>query len=116
MYTSIELAGGEHSSARLLEMGGAHEPLHPHMQMKTSSSSKGGSHGYFVPRPVCAWLVCGFVALVLLHVLCCTPPGAQEAVLSPLLQYVDDTYNFVSSGYVKTAFAPGRFTFCTICY
>ena len=60
MYTSNELAGGELSSARLLEMGGAHEPLHSHMQMKTSSSSKGGSHGYFVPRPVCAWLVCGF--------------------------------------------------------
>ena len=31
MYTSIELAGGELSSARLLEMGGAHEPPHPHM-------------------------------------------------------------------------------------
>ncbi|KAL5650737.1 hypothetical protein ACJX0J_036195, partial [Zea mays] len=75
---------------------GAHEPLHPHKQMRTSSSSSKG--GYFVPRSVCAWLVCGFVALALLHVLCCTPPGTQEAVLSPLLQYVDDTYNFVSSG------------------
>ncbi|XP_066369462.1 xyloglucan O-acetyltransferase 1-like [Miscanthus floridulus] len=92
-------------------MGGAHEPLHPHMQMKTSSSSKGGSHGYFVPRPVCAWLVCGFVALALLHVLCCTPPGTQEAVLSPLLQYVDDTYNFVSSGPQSCNYTEGRWVY-----
>lgn len=101
-YMYVHRPGGELSTntiARLLEMGGAHGLLHPPKQ-KTPLSSKGGNHGYFVPRPVCAWLVFGFVALALLHVLCCTPAGTQEAVISPLLQYVDDTYNFVSSGYV----------------
>ncbi|AQL00886.1 protein ALTERED XYLOGLUCAN 4 [Zea mays] len=88
---------------------GAHEPLHPHKQMRTSSSSSKG--GYFVPRSVCAWLVCGFVALALLHVLCCTPPGTQEAVLSPLLQYVDDTYNFVSSGPQSCNYTEGRWVY-----
>ncbi|PUZ61515.1 hypothetical protein GQ55_4G282100 [Panicum hallii var. hallii] len=85
---------------------GAHEqpPHHPHKQ-KTPRS------GYSVPRPVCAWLACGFVSLALLHLLCCTPPGTQDAVLSPLLQYVDDTYNFVSSGPRSCNYSEGRWVY-----
>jgi len=82
---------------------GANEPLHPHRQMKTSSSSKKAAiMGISCPDPSALGLSAAFVALALLHVLCCTPPGTQEAVLSPLLQYVNDTYNFVSSGYERT--------------
>ncbi|KAJ1258758.1 hypothetical protein BS78_10G100200 [Paspalum vaginatum] len=93
---------------------GAHGPPHPpssHNKHRTSSSSSKGG-GFFVPRAVCAWLIVGFVALALLHVLCCTPPGTQEAVLSPLLQYVDDTYNFVSSsGAQNCSHSEGRWVY-----
>ncbi|CAN6208129.1 unnamed protein product [Urochloa humidicola] len=90
---------------------GAHEqPLHPHKQ-KAWPSSKGGNSGYLVPRPVCAWLACGFVSLALLHLLCCTPRGTQDAVLSPLLHFVDDTYNFVSSGQQSCNYSDGRWVY-----
>ncbi|TKW20648.1 hypothetical protein SEVIR_4G103800v4 [Setaria viridis] len=91
---------------------GAHEqpPLHPNKQ-KTTWSAKAGNSGYFVPRPVCAWLACGFVSLALLHLLCCAPPGTQNAVLSRLLQYVDDTYNFVSSGPRRCNYSDGRWVY-----
>jgi xyloglucan O-acetyltransferase len=58
-------------------------------------------HGYFVPKSVCAWLAFGFLGLALLHILCCAPSTNHESMFSPLIQYLDDTYSFVSSEYVN---------------
>lgn len=79
-------------AAASLEMGA----YHPH---KHKTSPK-GSPGYFVPKPVCAWLVFGFLSLALLHIICCSPSTNQDSVFSPLIQYLDDTYSFVSTEYV----------------
>ncbi|KAL6605880.1 hypothetical protein ACP70R_041533 [Stipagrostis hirtigluma subsp. patula] len=72
------------------------------------SSPNVGKPGYFLPKPVCAWLAGGFVSLALLHVLCCSPPATQNAVFSPLIQYINDTYNFVSSGPESCDYSEGR--------
>ena len=53
--------------------------------------------GYFLPRTAGAWLACGFLSLALLHLLCCSPAATQQAVLSPLRQYINNTYSFVAS-------------------
>ena len=80
-------------------MGGAgYQPLDPHNQRLSSKH-----HGRFVSRPACAWLVLGVLSMALLHLLCCSPPGTQQAVLSPLRQYINNTYSFVSSVYVTNA-------------
>ncbi|RLN12720.1 protein ALTERED XYLOGLUCAN 4-like [Panicum miliaceum] len=79
-------------------MGACQQPLHPHSGQKPSSSSpSSASPGYFLPRTTGAWLACGFLSLALLHLLCCSPPGTQQAVFSPLLQYFNGTYSSVSS-------------------
>ncbi|PUZ61511.1 hypothetical protein GQ55_4G281600 [Panicum hallii var. hallii] len=44
-----------------------------------------------------AWLAAGFLSLALLHLLCCSPPVTQDAVFTPLLQYVNTTHSFLSS-------------------
>jgi hypothetical protein len=41
--------------------------------------------------------------LALLHLLCCSPAGTQQAVFSPLLQYFNGTYSSVSPAYVNAA-------------
>ncbi|PVH48181.1 hypothetical protein PAHAL_4G269700 [Panicum hallii] len=74
---------------------GACQPLHPHSAQKPSSPNS-ANPGYFLPRTAGAWLACGFLSLALLHLLCCSPPGTQQAVLSPLLQYFNGTYSSVS--------------------
>jgi hypothetical protein len=75
-------------------MGGAYlQPLDPHSHNKASSKNP----GCFLSKPTCAWLACGFLSLALLHVLCCSPAGTQRAALSPLLQYINNTYSFVST-------------------
>ncbi|OEL29481.1 Protein ALTERED XYLOGLUCAN 4 [Dichanthelium oligosanthes] len=48
---------------------------------------------YFLPKSVGIWLACGFLSMALLHLLCCSPRGAQEAVFTQVLQYADDTYS-----------------------
>ncbi|KAF8772548.1 hypothetical protein HU200_005505 [Digitaria exilis] len=72
---------------------GAYKPLDPRNQLKPSSKTP----GCFLSKPVCASLVCGVLSLALLHLLCCSSPGTQQAVLSPLRQYINNTYSFVSS-------------------
>jgi hypothetical protein len=73
-----------------------HQPLDPHSHKPSSSSSK--NPGSFLSKPVCAWLACGFLSLALLHLLCCSPAGNQRAAfVSPLLNYINNTYSFVSS-------------------
>ncbi|OEL29482.1 Protein ALTERED XYLOGLUCAN 4 [Dichanthelium oligosanthes] len=50
------------------------------------------------PLSTSTWLACGFLSLALLHLLCCSPPATQDAVFTPLLQYVNATYSYLSSG------------------
>ncbi|OEL13389.1 Protein ALTERED XYLOGLUCAN 4 [Dichanthelium oligosanthes] len=73
-------------------MGTAYQPLHPHNQKPATKNP-----GCFLSKAVCAWLACGFLSLALLHLLCCSPAGTQQAVFSPLHQYINNTYSFVSS-------------------
>ncbi|TKW20641.1 hypothetical protein SEVIR_4G103200v4 [Setaria viridis] len=73
-------------------MGSAYQPLDPYNQKPS-----GKKHGCFLSKPVCAWLACGFLFLALLHLLCCSPDDTQQAVFSPLRQYINNTYSFVSS-------------------
>ncbi|CAN6208131.1 unnamed protein product [Urochloa humidicola] len=73
-------------------MGSAYQPLDPHHQKPPSKN-----HGCFLSKPFCAWLTFGFLSLALLHLLCCSPAGTQQAVFSPLRQYINNTYSFVSS-------------------
>ncbi|CAL5037742.1 unnamed protein product [Urochloa decumbens] len=73
-------------------MGASYQPLDPH-NLKPSSKNP----PCFLSKPVCAWLVCGFLSLALLHLLCCSPAGTQRPAFSPLLQYINNTYSFVSS-------------------
>ncbi|TVU11886.1 hypothetical protein EJB05_45496, partial [Eragrostis curvula] len=84
-------------------------PFHSHKHK--TSSHKGGNPGYFVPKPVCTWLVCGFLSLALLHILCCSPSGSQESVLSPFIQYLDDTYSFVSSEPKNCSYSEGKWVY-----
>ncbi|CAL5052090.1 unnamed protein product [Urochloa decumbens] len=63
----------------------------------TSSSSSSTNSGYFLRKTIGAWLVCGFLSLALLHLLCCFPGGTKRVVFSPLLQYFNGTYSSVSS-------------------
>ncbi|PUZ61514.1 hypothetical protein GQ55_4G281900 [Panicum hallii var. hallii] len=74
-------------------MGASYQPLDPHNHHKPSSKNP----PCFVSKPVCALLACGFVSLALLHLLCCSPAGAQRPAFSPLLQYINNTYYSVSS-------------------
>ncbi|XP_066374810.1 xyloglucan O-acetyltransferase 2-like [Miscanthus floridulus] len=68
----------------------------PYLQpLDHKASSK--NPGCFLSKPTCAWLACGFLSLALLHLLCCSPAGTQRAALSPLLQYINNTYSFVST-------------------
>jgi xyloglucan O-acetyltransferase len=76
-----------------LEMGASYQPLDSHNHHKPSSKNP----PCFVSKPVCALLACGFVSLALLHLLCCSPAGAQRPAFSPLLQYINNTYYSVSS-------------------
>ncbi|XP_062178688.1 xyloglucan O-acetyltransferase 1-like [Phragmites australis] len=71
---------------------GAYKPLDPHI-LKPSSTNR----GYFLSKPICTWLACGFLCLAALHLLCCSPAGTRQAVFSPLRQYINNTYSFVSS-------------------
>ncbi|KAL6606940.1 hypothetical protein ACP70R_042593 [Stipagrostis hirtigluma subsp. patula] len=76
------------------------EAYQPRHSQKPSSPSSTNSGYYFVPKSVCTWLACGFLALALLHLLCCSPlagAGDREALLSPLLHYFNDTYSHFSS-------------------
>ena len=87
------------------EMGACQHPLHPHGGQKPSFSSPSSTNpaGYFLPRTSGAWLASGFLSLALLHLLCCSPAGTQQAVFSPLLQYFNGTYSSVSPAYVNAA-------------
>ncbi|TVU11903.1 hypothetical protein EJB05_45513, partial [Eragrostis curvula] len=71
---------------------GSYEPLTPKGQ-KPSSTNR----GCFVSKRACPWLVCGFLSLAVLHILCCSPAGTQHVVFSPVLKYINNTYSFVSS-------------------
>ncbi|CAL5037740.1 unnamed protein product [Urochloa decumbens] len=71
-------------------MGAYKQPLN-----QKPSSSK--NPGCFLSRPVCFSLVCGILSLALLHLLCCSPAATQQAVFSPLRQYINNTYSSVSS-------------------
>ncbi|RLN12078.1 protein ALTERED XYLOGLUCAN 4-like [Panicum miliaceum] len=71
---------------------GVYKPLDPRSQKPSSKNP-----GCFLSRPACAWLVLGFLSLALLHLLCCSPTATQQAVFSPLRQYINNTYSFVSS-------------------
>ncbi|KAF8772546.1 hypothetical protein HU200_005503 [Digitaria exilis] len=73
-------------------MGASYQPLDP-QDLKPSSKN----HAHFLSNPVISWLCCGFISLALLHLLIFSPSGTQRSAFSPLLQYIDDTYNFVSS-------------------
>lgn len=73
---------------------GVYKPLDPHNNLMKPSSK---NPGCFLSKPACAWLTCGFFSLALLHLLCCSPPGTQQAAFSPLLRYINNTYSFVSS-------------------
>ncbi|KAL6605881.1 hypothetical protein ACP70R_041534 [Stipagrostis hirtigluma subsp. patula] len=78
----------------------AYKPLHHHTQKPSSPSSTNPGY-YNVPKSVCTWLACGFLALALLHLLCCSPlagAGDREALFSPLLHYFNNTYSHFSSG------------------
>ncbi|KAK3132050.1 hypothetical protein QOZ80_6AG0515060 [Eleusine coracana subsp. coracana] len=88
----------------LFEMGA----YHPH---KHKTSSPKGSPGYFVPKPVCAWLVFGFLSLALLHIICCSPSTNQDSVFSPLIQYLDDTYSFVSTEPKNCSYSEGKWVY-----
>ncbi|TKW20649.1 hypothetical protein SEVIR_4G103900v4 [Setaria viridis] len=76
---------------------GACQALHPHSQKPSSPSTNSSNPGYFLSKPVCAWLACGFLSLALLHLLCCSPAGTQQAVFSPLLQLFNTSSASVSS-------------------
>uniref|UniRef100_A0A0E0AHS8 Uncharacterized protein n=1 Tax=Oryza glumipatula TaxID=40148 RepID=A0A0E0AHS8_9ORYZ len=65
---------------------------HPHNQKPS-----GKNPGYFVSKHACAWLGCGFLSLALLHLLCCAPTATRQAAFSPLRQYINNTYSFVST-------------------
>ncbi|EAZ03413.1 hypothetical protein OsI_25553 [Oryza sativa Indica Group] len=65
---------------------------HPHNQKPS-----GKNPGYFVSKHACAWLGCGFLSLALLHLLCCAPAATRQAAFSPLRQYINNTYSFVST-------------------
>uniref|UniRef100_A0A0E0LJ23 Uncharacterized protein n=1 Tax=Oryza punctata TaxID=4537 RepID=A0A0E0LJ23_ORYPU len=76
-------------------MGAYHyQPVvyHPHNQKPSCKNP-----GYFVSKPTCAWLACGFLSLALLHLLCCDPTATRQAAFSPLRQYINNTYSFVST-------------------
>jgi len=77
---------------------GVYKPLDPRSQKPSSKNP-----GCFLSKPVCVSLVLGFLSLALLHLLCCSPAATQQAVLSPLRQYINNTYSFVSSVYVTNA-------------
>jgi hypothetical protein len=72
-------------------MGAPYQPLDPHNHKPSSKKPL-----YFLSKPVCAWLAFGFISLALLHLLCCSPAGTQRLAFSPLLQFIDNTYSFVS--------------------
>jgi xyloglucan O-acetyltransferase len=65
-----------------------------HRHKHKTTYPKGGSHGCFVPKPVCAWLAFGFLCLAFLHI-CCSPSSNQKLMFSPL------QYSLVSSEYVN---------------
>jgi hypothetical protein len=74
-------------------MGGYQAVLDPDNQKPSSKNP-----GYFLSKHTCAWLASGFVLLALLHLLCCAPAGTRPAAaFSPLLQYINNTYSFVST-------------------
>ncbi|XP_062227567.1 xyloglucan O-acetyltransferase 2-like [Phragmites australis] len=71
---------------------GAYQPPDPSGKKPSSTNP-----GYFLSKPVCTWLACGFLSLALFHLLCCSPASTQQAVFSHLLQYINNTYSFVAS-------------------
>uniref|UniRef100_A0A0E0L9R6 Trichome birefringence-like N-terminal domain-containing protein n=1 Tax=Oryza punctata TaxID=4537 RepID=A0A0E0L9R6_ORYPU len=73
-----------------LEMG-AYQPLQQQHHHGAAAA------GYFLPRTVVTWLAAACLSLALLHLLCCSPPGAHQAVFSPLLQFFNGTYSNISS-------------------
>ncbi|TVU11888.1 hypothetical protein EJB05_45498, partial [Eragrostis curvula] len=75
-----------------LEMASYQQPSDPHSQKPWSTKQ-----GHFLSKPIFSWLACGFLSLALVHLICCSPGGTQKAVFSPLLQYINNTYSFVSS-------------------
>ncbi|KAJ1258759.1 hypothetical protein BS78_10G100300 [Paspalum vaginatum] len=75
---------------------GTSQPLRPHSQ-KPSSPPSCANPGYFLLKTVCAWLAGGFFSLALVHLLCCTPSGTQEAVFSSLFQHFNGTGSSLTS-------------------
>ncbi|KAF8772550.1 hypothetical protein HU200_005507 [Digitaria exilis] len=53
--------------------------------------------GYFLSKTVGIWLAFGSVSLALLHLICCSPRGAQEAAFTQVLQYANDAYSKLRS-------------------
>ncbi|KAF8772547.1 hypothetical protein HU200_005504 [Digitaria exilis] len=72
--------------------GAVYLPLDPHYHKPS-----GKSHGCFLSKPITAWLACGFLSLAILHLFCCSPADTPQAMFSPLRQYINNTYSFVSS-------------------
>ncbi|GJN29195.1 hypothetical protein PR202_gb17392 [Eleusine coracana subsp. coracana] len=72
---------------------GSYQHLNPNSQKPSGTTSR----GCIVSKRACPWLVSAFLALAVLHILCCSPAGTQQAVLTPVLQYINNTYSFVSS-------------------
>ncbi|KAL6861747.1 hypothetical protein ACP4OV_017447 [Aristida adscensionis] len=86
------------------------QPLRQHSQ-KPSSSPSSANPAYVLSRPACAWLAGGFLAVALLHVLCCSPLGAagdRGALFSPLLHYLNDTYSSLSPTRRRCDYSEGR--------
>uniref|UniRef100_A0A0D9WXD2 Uncharacterized protein n=1 Tax=Leersia perrieri TaxID=77586 RepID=A0A0D9WXD2_9ORYZ len=78
-------------------MGGYQQALDPDNQKPSCSKN----HGYFLSKPFFVWLTCGFLSLAVLHLFCCVPTGNGRATFSPLMQYLNNTYSFVSEVYAS---------------
>ncbi|CAO1947514.1 unnamed protein product [Urochloa humidicola] len=72
------------------------KPLHSSSQKPPLPRSS--KPGYFLSKTGGIWLACGFVFLALLHLLCCSPRGAQEAAFTHVLEYANDAYSKLRSG------------------
>uniref|UniRef100_A0ACD6AHA6 Uncharacterized protein n=1 Tax=Avena sativa TaxID=4498 RepID=A0ACD6AHA6_AVESA len=83
---------------------GAHPPVHQHCQKRSSPGST--TLAYF--RACITLLACTFLSLSLLNLLYYSPPGAQQTVIAPVLQFLNHTYSSISSGVVGGVGQSGR--------
>nr|CAB3467608.1 unnamed protein product [Digitaria exilis] len=85
------------------------QPLHSSSQKPPPARST--NPGYFLPKTVVHWLAFGSISLALLHLICCSPRGAQEAAFTRVLQYANDAYLKLTSsggGSLRCDYSDGR--------